>query len=124
MERLMRKNPAMMLLFKAVLTAFIVSAILLFITSAIMSKSELSAGVVSTLVIVTYIVSNLLCGVILGKTMEQKKFMWGLYGGLLYFAIIFIFSLVITGTKDFNLFTTVKVLMICGLSGMFGGMIS
>lgn len=124
MEHVLKKNPVVMLLVKAVLVSFVVSAILLLITSALMLNTNLSATVVSVMVIVTYIIANFLSGFLMGKGMEQKKFMWGLASGFVYFLIIFLLSLIIMSTKNFSLMATVRTLLICTLSGMVGGMLS
>lgn len=124
MEHVLKRNPVVMLLVKATLVSFVVSAILLLITSALMLSTSMSATVVSVLVIVTYIISNFLSGFIMGKGMEHKKFIWGLTSGLVYFFIIFILSLIIMSSKNFSLVTTVRTLLICTLSGMVGGMLS
>lgn len=124
MERVLKKNPVVSLLVKAVLVSFIVSAILLLITSALMLNTNLSASAVSVLVIITYIISNFLSGFIMGKGMEQKKYIWGLISGLSYFVIIFIVSFLFMGVKDLNIATTIRTLLICAASGMIGGMLS
>lgn len=124
MERVLKKNPVVSLLVKAVLVSFIVSAILLLITSALMLNTNLSASAVSVLVIITYIISNFLSGFIMGKGMEQKKYIWGLISGLSYFVIIFIVSFIFMGSKDLNIATTIRTLLICAASGMIGGMLS
>lgn len=124
MEHALKKNPVVTLIVKAVLVSFIVSAIFLLITSALMLGTNLSSTVVSALVIVTYIISNFISGFIMGKGMEHKKFIWGLVSGLVYFFVIFVLSIIIMGTKNFSLAATIRTLLICGLSGMVGGMLS
>lgn len=124
MESVLKKNPVVTLLIKAVLVSFIVSAILLLITSALMLNTGMSASGVSILVIVTYIISNFISGFIMGKGMERKKFIWGLVSGLVYFLIIFLLSIIIMSTKNFSLVTTIRTCVICLLSGMVGGMLS
>ena len=124
MEHVLKKNPVISLVVKAVLVSFIVSAIFLLITSALMLGTNLSPTVVSTLVIVTYIISNFISGFIMGRGMEHKKFIWGLVSGLVYFCIVFVLSILIMGTKNFSLAATMRTLIICCLSGMVGGMLS
>ena len=124
MEDAMKKNPVASLLVKASLVSFILSAILLLITSSLMLNALLSASAVSIMVIVTYILSNFIGGFLMGRGMGHRKFVWGLAAGGVYFIIVFLLSLVVVGTKDFSLATTIRTLGICGLSGMIGGMIS
>ena len=124
MENAMKKNPAVSLLVKATFASFIVSAIMLLITSTLMLNVGISASIVSILVIITYIVSNFLSGFIMGKGMREKKFIWGVVSGTTYFVILFVLSVLIMGTKDFHLVSTIRTMAICVLSGMVGGMIS
>ena len=124
MENAMKKNPAVSLLVKATFASFIVSAIMLLITSTLMLNVGISASIVSILVIITYIVSNFLSGIIMGKGMREKKFIWGVVSGAIYFIILFVLSVLIMGTKDFHLVSTIRTMAICVLSGMVGGMIS
>lgn len=124
MEDAMKKNPVASLLVKASLVSFILSAILLLITSSLMLNALLSASAVSIMVIVTYILSNFIGGFLMGRGMGHRKFVWGLAAGGVYFIIVFLLSLVVVGTKDFSLATTIRTLGVCGLSGMIGGMIS
>lgn len=124
MEHVLRKNPVVSLLVKAVLISYVVSAILLLITSALMLSANMSATVVTVLVIVTYIISNFLSGFIMGKGMEHQKFIWGLLSGFIYFVILLLLSLIIMSSREFSLFATIRTLLICTLSGMVGGMLS
>ncbi len=124
MDHVLKKNPVIMLLVKAVLVSFIVSAILLLITSALMLGSNMSASFVGVFVIAIYIISNFLSGLIMGKGMEQRKFLWGIVSGLMYFVVIFVLSIFVMSTKDFSLMATIRTLLICTISGMVGGMVS
>ena len=124
MDHVLKRNPVIMLLVKAVLLSFIVSAILLLITSALMLGSNMSASFVGVFVIAIYIISNFLSGLIMGKGMEQRKFLWGIVSGLMYFVVIFVLSIFVMSTKDFSLMATIRTLLICTISGMVGGMVS
>ena len=124
MDHVLKRNPVIMLLVKAVLLSFIVSAILLLITSALMLGSNMSASFVGIFVIAIYIIANFLSGLIMGKGMEQRKFLWGIVSGLMYFVVIFVLSIFVMSTKDFSLMATIRTLLICTISGMVGGMVS
>lgn len=71
-----------------------------------------------------YIVATFFGGFMAGKHIENRKFLWGLLEGLLYFAILLIVSLIANHTlKDVTTNLTTAFL-ICGGSGMLGGMLS
>ncbi|QOV20851.1 TIGR04086 family membrane protein [Blautia liquoris] len=109
---------------KALLAAYVVTAVCLLTVAFLLLKLDLSQSNVSVGIIVTYLVSCFLGGFILGKTMEQRKFLWGMVLGIIYFLITLIISLVafhgISSSVN-HLFTT---LLICIAGGMAGGMVS
>lgn len=106
------------------LTAYIVTAIILFLLAFLLFKLRLSEQVISVGIIITYALSCFVGGFLAGKKMKQKRFMWGLFMGLGYFIVLLILSLVVSkdaATMADSIFTT---LMLCAGGGMLGGMLS
>ena len=75
-------------------------------------------------IIFTYIVSSFIGGFIVGKKVEQRKFIWGLFMGIAYFIIIMLVSLMMNRVSPLPLGSLLTTFIICGMSGMLGGMIS
>lgn len=87
-------------------------------------RFQLGEQTVSAGIIVIYILATLLAGFMTGKKMKNKKFIWGLFMGAIYFIVLVLVTLLINHSlKDVagNFLTT---LLICVGSGMLGGMIS
>jgi len=89
-----------------------------------MLKLELSSAVISAGINIAYIISSLSGGFFIGKKMEQKKFIWGLIIGALYFIILLLVSLIMNSGGTLPLGNYFTVFIITSLSGMLGGMIS
>ena len=68
---------------KALLAAYVVTAVCLLTVAFLLLKLDLSQSNVSVGIIVTYLVSCFLGGFILGKTMERRKFLWGMVLGII-----------------------------------------
>lgn len=108
----------------AIVCMFVVSLFLLMLLAFFLYKFDLGVSVVRGGLIVVYVVTGLIGGLVLGKRMKKQKFVWGLVGGLLYFVILFVFSLLMKRELSFDFTNVVTTLILCGASGMAGGMIS
>ena len=74
--------------------------------------------------LVIYAVTAGLSGWLAGKGMQDRRFLWGLLTGSLYFCVLAALTLIVNhGFQDVgnHFFTT---LMICSGAGMLGGMLS
>ena len=103
------------------LTQIILTTVILFVSSGIIWKYAYDEKAISAVVTGTYIVVNILGGIIEGKLFKKNKFLWGLAAGVIYFSVLLLFGIVIfkTGTPGINV---VGNALICAVSGMTGGM--
>ena len=109
---------------KCLLISYLLTTGLLLLLSLMLYRFGLSEKIVSICIIGIYIIVTFLAGFLAGKREGNRKFLWGLLMGGLYFTILIVVSLIINhGIKDIsgNFFTA---LMLCCGSGMLGGMIS
>ena len=74
------------------------------------------------MIIVTYILSCFAGGFLSGKMMKNKKFLWGILVGLLYFGIMLLVSLAVNRQLDQTAANFVTTMVLCLLGGMLGGM--
>lgn len=109
---------------KALIFAYIVTAVILLLLSFILYKVQIPSGVVSVGVILAYILSTFVGGFFIGKKVEARKFIWGIAVGAIYFLIIIIISIVLNKAAFGSAGSIVTVLGMCLLGGMLGGMIS
>ena len=103
------------------LTQIILTTVILFVSSGIIWKYAYDEKAISAVVTGTYIVVNILGGIIAGKLFKKNKFLWGLAAGVIYFSVLLLFGIVIfkTGTPGINV---VGNALICAVSGMTGRM--
>ena len=75
-------------------------------------------------IVVIYVIAGFLGGLLMGKIMRERKFLWGLAAGVIYFALLFVVSVLVKGSLDVEPARALTALVLCGASGMAGGMIS
>ena len=115
--------PAVIWILKVLLAMYIVSGLLLVILSVLVSRVEQEELTANVGVIVVYVVSCALGGFLAGRMRGERKFLWGLLLGVIYFAVLLAVSLVISGGEIPDGMHLVTTLAICAGSGMAGGMI-
>lgn len=124
MDKAIRQNTKMFAVLKGLLFSYIITAFLLLLLSLLMLKMDLSSMVISGGIILAYILSNFIGGFFVGRKAEQKKFLWGLVLGVFYFIILMIVSLAMNHSGTLPLGNLLTAFLVCGLSGMVGGMVS
>jgi putative membrane protein (TIGR04086 family) len=118
-----RQNTKMFALLKGLLFSYIITAFILLLLSFLMLKLDLSSAVISGGINFAYILSAFIGGFFVGKKMEQKKFLWGLVMGVFYFIVLMLISLLMNRVTPLPMGSLLTVFIICGLSGMVGGMV-
>ena len=109
---------------RSLIVAYVITGVMLIILAFAMYKLGLGEDKVNFFITLVYILSSAIGGIVIGKTMKEKKYMWGLLLGFLYVAVICIASLVVT--KDTNIISAhgISTILLCLLGGTLGGMIS
>lgn len=82
-----------------------------------------SDGKINIGVVVIDILACLIGGIAAGKGMREKKYLWGLLLGALYFGIMFLISFTLSGKAGGSATSYITTVLICLGSGMLGGMI-
>jgi len=113
-----------MVLVKGLFLSYVITGILLLLLALIMYKAQPANIVINAGVVFTYIFSAFVGGLAVGKETQEKRFMWGIVLGVLYFAIIFAVSILMKKDIISQLGSTITVFIMCGFSGMLGGMLS
>lgn len=109
---------------KILLFMYIVTGILLLILAGMLYKFQLSESVVSAGIVVIYVVSGFLGGLLAGKIMKTRKFLWGMILGGGYFAVLMAGSIAFHNGIDMEVGRLFTTLILCIASGMIGGMAS
>ena len=124
MDNTIHRNSKVIIILRDLLISYIITGLLLLLLSFCMLKLDLSNKVLSGGIIVTYILSNFIGGFLLGKSSEQKRFLWGLGMGALYFVTLIMISIVTSPIAALEGGRIASVMFICIFSGMLGGMVS
>lgn len=124
MDKAMRRSSKGMTIFKDLLFAYIVTGLLLLLIAFIMLKFDVSNKVLSGAITGTYVVSTFVGGFLMGKTVEHRRFLWGLGMGALYFAILLLISVLTNSFVGMEVSGIINGFIMCILGGMLGGMVS
>lgn len=119
-----RGNGTILSALKILLVMYIVTGALLLVLTVLLSKLQLSEEVVSVGIVVIYVISGFLGGLLAGKKMKSRKFIWGMVMGACYFLVIVIGSVLFHSGLDMENGRFVTTLILCIASGMAGGMVS
>ena len=107
---------------RALLVSYVVTALFLLLTAALVYRAGLDESKVQIAVILIYIVSCFLGGFLAGKMMKTRKFLWGGLLGFLYFAVMLLVSVAVNQEFGDAVTGVMKTFVICTVSGMAGGM--
>ena len=109
---------------KSLLSAYIITGVLLLFLALLLFKFQLSEARVNIGIIIVYVISSFLGGFLEGKMMKARKFLWGAAAGLLYFAILALISLAVNQSFGGGSSHFVTTLILCTAGGTLGGMVS
>lgn len=109
---------------KAQLCAYVVTGILLVVLAVLLYKAGLNEESVDAGILLIYVISTFSSGFVIGKLTGQKKFLWGLISGILYFVLLLLISFGIYHTLQGAPGETAAAFVLCAGGGMLGGMIS
>ena len=108
---------------KLLLIGYVISGIILVVLALMMLKTNVSPGVISGGLLFAYILSCFIGGLLLGKKMGKRKYLWGVLFGLLYFVTLFVISLAMKNVTGEMSTETVTIMLLCASGGMLGGML-
>ena len=109
------------------LRALIISAVFTCAAIAILALIawffRFSDGKINVGVVIINIAACLVGGLLAGKGMKEKKYLWGLILGALYFVVLFVISFAFAPEGGVSITSYITTILICLGSGMLGGMI-
>lgn len=124
MEKKVIDSGKVIFIMKCMLAAYLLTAGLLLLLALMLYRFGLSEKVVSICIIIIYIAVTFLAGFIAGKRAGEKKFLWGLVMGCVYFLILMVVSLIVNRGIEEPISRLATVFILCSGSGMLGGMLS
>ena len=124
MERAEGNNKIVLKVLSTLLIMYILTGAALFLLAFLLYKMELTENVVTIGIMVIYVVAGLVGGIIIGKRMKTRRFLWGIIMGAAYFLVLLIGSVLMNrGLTSDGLHIAMTLLMSMG-AGMIGGMVS
>lgn len=111
-------------LLKALLAGYVVTGVLLMILALLLYKIDLDEQKVTMGIIATYVISTFTGGFIMGKLVEEQRFVWGLILGVIYFLLLFAVFFAVNHQLQSNGTNLITTLLLCAGGGMLGGMVS
>ncbi len=122
-----KKNPIMALSL-TVTVMYLISAVLLLVLAFLLYQMELTEEMVKIGIIIVYLISGFAGGFLIGKQMQDKRYLWGLLAGIIYYVLLFLFSILakqgMAEEMAIDLIRMITTLLLCAVSGMAGGMLS
>ena len=104
--------------------SYLVTGILLLGIAFLMYKLGLDENKVNVAITLTYIISSAIGGIVIGKSMKEKKYIWGLLLGAMYVGVILIASLLMSHGENVIAAKGLSTIILCLCGGTLGGMIS
>ena len=124
MEKRGIEQKGMLSVLKILLLMYVMTGILLLILTMLLSKFQLTESAVSIGIVVIYVLSGFVGGLLAGKKMKSRRFMWGMLMGCSYFLVLVIGSVLFQKGIDMDMSRVITTLILCTASGMIGGMVS
>ena len=117
----MQTKAGIAVVFKGLMISAGITFAAVLILALLILKTGISEKTLRIAVIAVYAVACFASGFYNGRKLKQRRFIWGIAGGILYFLILLVLSLA-TGQGQWHA-GILTAALICLGSGMFGGMI-
>ena len=109
---------------KALLFSYAVTGVLLMILAFAVYRLEPGERIVTAGIKVIYLLASFVGGLITGKQVKTRRFIWGMITGGVYFVLLLLITLGIYRTFHGSIADILMTFGICVGGGMAGGMIS
>lgn len=107
---------------KGVVFAYFISAVALVILAFIMYKWDVSDNVVRGGILAAYVLSCFISGTVVSRQHSERRYLWGLLMGAIYFTILWVVSLIGNRGAFTGVTGILPALALCLFGGMLGGM--
>ena len=109
---------------RGLLISYILTVVMLFIAAVVVYKTDISDGMLNAVIVAIYIVSTFVGGMVTGKAVRERRFMWGAVYGILYISIALTISAILGDDPDGAALACVTRCIMCVAGGMLGAMLS
>ena len=123
-EKNMKSGEGVIFMLKCLLVSYVLTAGLLLLLALMLYRFGLKENIVNICIIAIYIIVTFLSGMLVGKRAGNRRFLWGLLMGVLYFVVLAAVSFAVNRSIQDVANNCVTVFLLCAGSGMLGGMVS
>lgn len=109
-------------IFKAIVTSFILTLILLFIFSIILTYTSMGENSIPSVIIIITVISILIGGSIAGATIKKNGIIYGGIIGLIYILSLYLISSIVNTGFSVNIYSTIMIILSI-IAGMIGGIV-
>ena len=120
----MKSSAGVIFMLKCLLFSYVLTGGLLFLLAFVLYRFGLQENIVNISIILIYVAVTFLSGLIVGKKAVNRRFVWGLLMGVIYFMVLAVVSLLVNRSVESVASDFVSVFLLCAGSGMLGGMVS
>lgn len=85
---------------------------------------SLSEEMIDGGILILYILSCFMAGFVIGKRRKNRRFLWGIFIGIMYYSLLFAATFFVVSSTDANIYDVATSLLVCCGSAAFGGMLS
>lgn len=118
------KDTKVLWVLKSLLISYMVTGIMLLLLALMLYKFKLDEKAVSAGIVAIYVAATLIGGLCIGKMAKNRRFLWGLILGALYFLLLILITFGVYRTLDGNGIHMITTFFLCAGGGMVGGMVS
>ncbi len=111
-------------LMKCLLASFALTGILLLLLALLLFRLGLTEKIVSIAIIVIYVAASFVAGLLAGKMLKVRRFLWGFVEGTAYFLVLFVLSMILNGSAAVLSDSCFTTFILCAAGGTLGGMLS
>ena len=115
---------AVFTILKETLIQMIISVILVAIAAFVVLRTSPSENTIKIIILVIYGISSFVGGLILGKAMEKRRFLWGAGAGAIYIGILLLAALAIKGNLNTGTVSLISGIIVSVAAGTVGGILS
>ena len=118
----MTKKDFFLGLLKGLIIAYLMTFVLLAVLAFAMYKFRWGEQPVNIGIVLIYVLSSAICGFVAGGHVQARRFLWGLFAGLVYAFVLLLVAVIIGKDGGTLLERMPGPLLLCLAGGMIGGM--
>lgn len=117
------KNPVSAML-TAMAVSVVVTVVLLLLLTVLVYNTNVSGTVTGILMVAIYVLGPFSGAFVLGKMVKKKRYLWGLFLGILYYCVFVLVSVLTAKGAPAEIREYIQVLLAVLPGGILGGMFS